>query len=205
MITALWAEIKPILGPLIQALVVLVVGAFTIWFQLRQARTAERKLFSDLHDKRFRALHDFTHELDESVREKLDEDDSAHPSINVRAEHSRSRARSARIHEIAWLFGDDVVLPAAKMNEHAEAIINQVHRIRHKLKSDNPVKLVDDINWNNHQMYAAWGALNDAARHYLYVGHIKMRIPPLPAYTLKELHLGKRLNKDRFYPDARPD
>lgn len=200
-----WSEIKPILGPLIQAGVVLVVGTFTVVFQLRQARTAERKLFTDLHDKRYKALSSFTNELLELVLQALDEEDDSHPlsraleaSTTLEARQRRSRALANKMEELTWLYGADVMLHVTRMHEHAEKILGILDRLRHKLESDNKVQLVDDINWNNQQMYDALGAINEAARHYLYVGHIRLKTPRIRPFTMDELRRASKSNDGLF-------
>lgn len=188
-----WTEIKPVLGPLVQAAVVLVVGAFTVWFQLKQARTAERKLFADIHDKRYQAISSFTRDITELVLDTLAENDADHqPPGSIVSSHQRSRTLFAQMQELTWLFGNDVMLPVTKMHGHAEQILATINRIRHQLKSDNPVTLVEDINWHNDNMYLALGQINEASRHYLYVGHIKMKAPRMPAFTTKELSIKPR-------------
>ena len=191
---ALWSEVKPILGPLIQAVVVLMVGAWTIWFQLRQARTAERKLFTDLHDKRYKALSGFTHEIIETALTALDESDDQ-PPRSILDEQARSREQSAKFEELNWLFGDDVIFHVEQMRMRSEEILSILNRLRHKLASDNQVELVQNLNIHKDHLYGALSHVNDAARHYLYVGHIKTRAPPMPAFTMGELngqfHLGR--------------
>lgn len=181
-----WAEIKPILGPLIQAGVVLMVGAWTIWYQLRQARTAERKLFADLHDKRYTALSGFTNEIVEMVRTILDQDDDRPPN-HINVEQARSRGHAAQMEELTWLFGSDVIFHLTQMHERAEEIMGTINRLRHNLDSDDKVRLVESLNRNNEAMYGALGRVNEAARHYLYVGHIKTQAPAMPAFTLDQL------------------
>lgn len=183
----LWSEVKPILGPLIQAFVVLMVGVWTIWFQLRQARTAERKLFADLHDKRYKSLSGITHEVIETVLAALDESDDQ-PPRNIIDEQARSRAQSAKFEELTWLFGSDVIFHVEQMRMRMEAILGILDRLRHKLTSDNQVELVENLNQNKDALYGALSHVNDAARHYLYVGHIKTRAPFMPAFTMSELN-----------------
>jgi len=183
-----WAEIKPILGPLIQAGVVLIVGTFTVWFQLRQARTAERKLFADIHDKRYRALTAFTHDVTELVQKLLYEEmpeDAAPMAINKTS--AQFRALNVQVQELSWLFGSDVMIEVTRMHEHTEIILDSIIRLEHRLSSDNPVALTDTINKHNTLMNNAHGRLIEASRHYLYVGHIKARVPSIRGFTIKEL------------------
>ncbi|MBB3349460.1 hypothetical protein [Sphingomonas sp. BK069] len=192
----LWTEIRPIFGPLIQAAVVLIVGVWTIWFQLRQARTAERKLFTDLHDKRFKALSNFTRDIMDMVLTVLAEDDNRPPQSPLE-EQARSRDLSARLEQLAWLFGSDVIFHLTQMLEHAERIMSTVSRLRHKLDSDDGVQLVQSLNVNNEALHAALASVNEAARHYLYVGHIRAQAPPSPAFTPEQLkgHTPPRRNR----------
>ena len=185
--SALWSEFKPILGPLIQAAVVLMVGAWTIWFQLRQARTAERKLFADLHDKRYKALSGFTREVIEVVLAALDEPDDQ-PPRNILDKHAFFRRQAAEMEELTWLFGGDVLFYVEQMRLRMEEILHILDRLRHKLSGENQVQLVENLNLKNDALYAALSHMNDAARHYLYVGHIKTRAPTLPAFTSGELN-----------------
>lgn len=184
---ALWSEVRPILGPLIQAAVVLMVGAWTIWFQLRQARTAERKLFADLHDKRYKALSGFTHEVIEIVLAALDESDDQ-PPRNILDEQARFRGQAAKLEELSWLFGGDVIFYVEQMRMRMEEILGILNMLRHKLSDDNQVELVENLNLNKDALYGALSHVNDAARHYLYVGHIKTRAPSMPAFTMDELN-----------------
>ncbi len=186
---SLWTEIKPILGPLIQAGVVLIVGAFTVWFQLRQARTAERKLFADIHDKRYKALSAFTRDVTDLAWQLLYEEQVAvegEPSLPEKAK-AKWRALNGQVQELTWLFGSDVMIEVVRMQDHTEKMLDAVLRFEHRLKSDNPVELVDQINVHNELFNNAVGRLNEASRHYLYVGHIKAKVPFIRGFTTDEL------------------
>lgn len=185
--SALWSEVKPILGPLIQAAVVFMVGAWTIWFQLRQARTAERKLFADLHNKRYKALSGFTNEVIEIVLAALDESDDQSPR-DILGEHCFFRGQAAKLEELTWLFGDDVMFYVEQVRLRMEEILHILDRLRHNLSSDNQVELVESLNRKKDAFYGALSHLNNTARHYLYVGHIKTRAPLIPAFTIGELN-----------------
>lgn len=168
-----WTEIKPILGPLIQALVVLLVGAFTVFFQLRQAKTAERKLLTDLHDKRYEALSSFTRDVTEMVLDILYDDDTITPPTDLMEQQQKSRQMFARMQQLEWLYGDDVMAHVARMYDRAEMIQSFTNRLRHHLKDDDDVDIINAINEHNDDLYNALDCVNIAAHRYLYVGNIR--------------------------------
>ncbi len=185
-----WAEIKSVIVPLTQLVIALGVGAFTVWFQLRQARTAERKLFADIHDKRYKALTAFTQNINALVLKVLYEDDGE-PSGSETANMSpqeRFRATHRQIEELGWLFGDDVMLEAARMQHHAECILDNALKIDHHLESSDDVRFVNNINEHNRLFMHSTGLLDQAARNYLYVGHIRLKAPHFTGFTTKQLN-----------------
>lgn len=169
----IWMEVKPILGPLIQALVVLAVGIFTIKFQLRQANTAERKLFTDIHDKRYKALTSFTRDVEEMVLEAIGTDDAITSPTSVDVRLGQQRVLYARMQELEWLFGEDLMVKVSAFYNQAQGILNLIDRLRHNLSEDDAVALTTQINVHNDAMYDALAAIAFEARSYLYVGNIK--------------------------------
>ncbi len=196
----IWTEIKPILGPLIQAAVVLIVGIFTLIFQRRQARVAERKLFTDLHDKRYRALTSFTHDITELVLEVIKSNDSTTPPMDAEDRQRQSRQMFARMQELEWLFGSDVMSQVNRMHDRAETILNLANQLRHQFKTDDKVAVVEAINEHNNDLYDALGHISFAARHYLYVGNIKINAPDKEDATV--VHVPQLPSAKRIWPES---
>lgn len=197
---AIWPELRPILGPLIQAAVVLIVGYFTLRYQARQAKTAEQKLFTELHDKRYKALTAFTHDVTELVLEVIYSDDTTTPPFNMQERQRQSRLMFARMQELEWLFGDDVMTHVQRMYGRAEMILNLVNQLRHQLKEDDKVAVVDAINEHNDDLYDALGHITMTARQYLYVGDIKAKPAAKESAThihIPELPSAKKLTRQR--------
>lgn len=170
-----WTEVKPIIGPLLQAIVVLAVGYYTIGFQRRQAKTAERKLFADIHDKRYKALTSFIHDVREEALNALNADDAASTPMGANELQRRGREMSARMQELGWLFGSDLMQELNEFRIHATGILTTINRVRHNLTEDqNSTVLVDTINDHVTKMYQAMAGVVIVARNYLYVGSIKM-------------------------------
>ncbi len=192
-IATVWTEIKPILGPLIQAGVVLLVGRYTLLYQRRQVTTAEQKLTLDLHDKRYKALTSFTEELWEEVLAVLYESDEGKaPFLHLPEAQRRSRSHYWKLQELSWLFADDVMFYVTKLHEHHEAILGIVNRLRHELQEDNATEMTADLNWHNDSFNYALTRVNEVARDYLFVGTIKGKAEPAHAFSLDELEARKR-------------
>lgn len=80
------------------------------------------------------------------------------------------------------------MLEAVRMQHHAEGILSNATRIDHHLESDDEVHLVNNINEHNKLFMQANGGLDQAARNYLYVGHIKVKAPFFGGFTTKQLN-----------------
>lgn len=187
----IWQEFKPIVGPLIQAIVVLIVGIATWFYQYQQSQTAKLKLFADIHDKRYRAITAFMAALDKTTFDlsQIKEPESRIGQNEIFINNNSERSRL--IQEVVWLFGPDV----RKLAWEAFHINTDVNnRIWSGLKADG--KLGDGDYEVARQWRVKYQELCNAARPYLYMGDIKRGIKAAMPEPLDVEELLKSLKED---------
>lgn len=184
----IWTEIKPILGPLIQAAVVLIVGTATVIFQLSQAKTARNKLFTDLHDKRYKSLSGIQGLLNDQVRRRFVSD--VMPARDRDESMGDLKAIQLAKDEVNWLFGEDVRFHVERLVD----VVEQLYAMDARRIDDQTVGQYTDRKRELFANYwSAYGKLDEAARKYLYVGDIYRQASPAVFYKLQDIRSGTQV------------